>query len=78
MAGIKELTDLLAETGMLLNAIRARDGVPYHSTKYQQFHTEYCDEKYFYDLIERIRDALGGDILTAYWNISKKETPHAE
>jgi hypothetical protein len=68
----KTLTDLLAEAGSLLNAIRARDGTAYHNQRYTGgFQTEYMQEEQFNSLVERIREALGGDILKATWNIGK-------
>lgn len=65
----KLLTDLLAEAGSLLNAIRARDGVPHHQRG--DYETPYMQEDEFDGLVERIREALGGDILKATWNIGK-------
>ena len=68
----KLLTDLLAEAGSILNAIRARDGTAYHNARYNGgFQTEYMREEDFDNLVERIREALGGDILRATWNIGK-------
>jgi hypothetical protein len=62
---ITALTDLLAEAGSLLNAIRARDGPAYHRS--QDWKTPYMPEEDFDSLVERIREGLGGDILTALW-----------
>lgn len=66
---IERLCDLLAEAGSLLNAIRARDGTAYHNARYNGgVMTEYMPEEAFGALVERIRLALGGDILKAVWD----------
>jgi hypothetical protein len=75
-AEIKRLRSALSEVGMLLNEIRARDGTAYHDQRHTSGFTSYRSEHDFNRLVNQAREALGGDILVAYWATHKPEPPN--
>jgi hypothetical protein len=69
----------LAEAGSLLNTIRARDGTAYHNARFTGgFQTEYMPGDEFDSLVERIRVAVGGDILRAVWAMQERKRTSLE